>query len=167
MKIEVGLKYRIVNGPKNIGIVYEVSSSRVSVYFDSNPNDTGSSSLDNFIKKIEKGELIVINDEFKLPEKWCIKPKDEEEAELIFSFEGISKHQDSKDYCWYQHYPPYNRPDKPKEDESYLCTAAPFIHLGYYEITIEQFKKYVLNIDIETIDYSYLIPLLEENNYEF
>lgn len=165
MKIEVGLKYKIVNGPKNIGTVYEVSSSRVNVYFDSNRNDTGSSSLDNFIKKIEKGELIVID--FELPKKWCIKPKDEEEAELIFSFEGISKHQDSKNIIYYQHYPPYNRSNLPVEGENYLCTAAPFIHLGYYEITIEQFKKYVLNIDIETIDYSYLIPLLEENNYEF
>jgi len=160
MKIEVGLKYKIVNGPKNIGTVYEVSSSRVNVYFDSNPNDTGSSSLDNFIKKIEKGELIVID--FELPKKWCIKPKDEEEAELIFSFEGISKHQDSKNIIHYQHYPPYKTLSLGS-----FCTACPLIQFDYTEITIEQFKKYVLNVDIETIDYSYLIPLLEENNYEF
>jgi hypothetical protein len=159
MKIEVGLKYKILNGPKNIGIVYEIRNSCVYVYFDSNPNDTGSSSLNNFIKKIEKGELIVINDEFKLPEKWCIKPKDEEEAELIFSFEGISKHQDSKNIIHYQHYPPYKiLKGQPQEN----CTACPLIQFGYTEITIEQFKKYVLNTDIETIDYSYLISFIKQ-----
>jgi hypothetical protein len=51
MKIEVGLKYKIVNGPKNIGTVYEIRNSSVYVYFDSSPNDTGSSSLDSFIKR--------------------------------------------------------------------------------------------------------------------
>ena len=157
MKIEVGLKYKIVNGAKNIGTVYQIRNSSVYVYFDSNPNDIGSSSLDNFIKKIEKGELIVID--FELPEKWCIKPKDEEEAELIFSFEGISKHQDSKSIIHYQHYPPYKiLKGQPQEN----CTASRLIRLGYTEITIEQFKKYVLNTDIETIDYSYLISFIKQ-----
>jgi hypothetical protein len=160
MKIEVGLKYKIVNSSEinaKIGTVHDIRNGVVSVYFGSNPNDVGCDDLYTFIEKIEKGELIVINDEFKLPEKWCIKPKDEEEAELIFSFEGISKHQDSKSIIHYQHYPPYKMSDHPD-----ACTACRLIQFGYTEITIEQFKKYVLNTDIETIDYSYLISFIKQ-----
>jgi hypothetical protein len=66
MKIEIGLKYKIVNsseiGPK-IGTVHDIRNGIVSVYFGSNPNDVGSDYLYSFIEKIEKGELIVINNE--------------------------------------------------------------------------------------------------------
>lgn len=69
MKIEIGLKYKIVNsseiGPK-IGTVHNIRNGIVSVYFGSNPNDVGCDYLYSFIEKIEKGELIVINDEPKI-----------------------------------------------------------------------------------------------------
>ena len=72
---------------------------------------------------------------FVLPEKWCVKPKTPDEASIVFQFEGISKHYDSRSTVYYQHYPPFKT----------RCTAHDSIQEGYTEITFEQFKTYVLN----------------------
>jgi hypothetical protein len=98
-----------------------------------------------------------IEEEFTLPDKWCVKPKNEEESNIIFTFEGISKHDDSQHINYFQHYPPFKNE----------CTANNQIINGYTEITFEQFKKHVLNCiivlksDLKKI-YEVVSPSLQE-----
>ncbi len=79
----------------------------------------------------------IMEEEFVLPEKWCIKPKDTTEANKIFEYEGIAKHSDSRSIYYYQHCPPFKGG----------CTADTVINTGYKEITYEQFLKYVVKIE--------------------
>lgn len=83
--------------------------------------------------------------EFKLPEKWCVKPKNKEEVDKIFQFEGIGKHGDSKNIYYYQHFPATMRD----------YTAFSKIQEGYKEITFDQFKEHVLK---EKLMIDYTIP---------
>lgn len=101
--------------------------------------------------------------DFKLPEKWCIKAKTIEEAELIAEYanplnklyDGCEwKPEDSLEY--------YLHINSGKYRKGHIT-----IDSAYEKITFDQFKEHVLNIKEEEPikkeeDYSYLIKLLEE-----
>ena len=101
-----------------------------------------------------------------LPTKWCIKPNNEKERDIVFSFDGIKQHNDArnrglnnKEY-YYQHYPAF---------QGASCTASVKIELGYTEIDIKTFKRDVLMIESEPIvrpkeDLNYLIDILKGHN---
>lgn len=86
---------------------------------------------------LEQWDKIVnknIIEEFKLPEKWCVKPSKE-------TSEWFNKNSqtNARDYhtmnCGYFHYPKVAK----------FCHHWDTIQNGYTEITFEQFIKYVLN----------------------
>lgn len=79
----------------------------------------------------------MIEEEFKLPEKWCIKIPDYKTG--LFIIENFAPKQD-----WYKNNP---------NNVNYFCFADTFFACwaekqpkDYTEITFEQFKKYVLNL---------------------
>lgn len=156
MKIEVGLKYKIVNGVKNIGTVYKINRDTVFVYFDSNTNDVGNSSINNFIESIEKGELIVIND-FKLPEKWCVEGTKQNEKILQKYFSKF-EYSYRWDYSYGYFYISNGSVNWSRESEN----------TEIIEITFEQFKKYVLGLkeNLLILDCSCLIEIFKRLKYE-
>ena len=89
---------------------------------------------------------------FVLPEKWCVKDTCSEESNELYEYANIHgafpPYQPS-DYCMYFHFP--------KHDE---CTTSDLIEEGYTEITLAQFKTYVLGNVIVKEDYRYLIEFL-------
>ena len=76
-----------------------------------------------------------LEDSFVLPEKWCINRKDKPEVIKWFNKNAV-KGQDYSKYLlgYYTHYPSWRN----------NCHTYENILEGYTEITLEQFKKYVL-----------------------
>lgn len=68
-----------------------------------------------------------------LPEKWCIKPKNEQELKEVYKY--CCKVSEAKSTTCYYHYPAF----------SSNCWASRNIQPGYTEITFEEFKKYILD----------------------
>lgn len=73
-------------------------------------------------------------DTFILPEKWCIKPINEEIVEYLDKYGTFKPY--TKSNTMYAHFPSSN-----------TYTTFTNIQDGYIEITFEQFKKYILKID--------------------
>ncbi len=89
---------------------------------------------------------------FVLPEKWCVKDTASEKSNELYKYAGIHgafPPYTPADYCVYYHFP--------KHDE---CTTSDVVEEGYTEITLAQFKTYVLGNVIVKEDYSYLIEFL-------
>lgn len=88
------------------------------------------------IRKATKEELIehlvVKEEEFVLPEKWCVKGDKQEVIDYSNIHGKIKPYKLNKNY--YHHYPSCGEG----------CTTSDKIEKGYTEITFEQFKKYVL-----------------------
>lgn len=84
---------------------------------------------------------IKFSPEFVLPSKWCIRAYNEENAKIIYPwFNKTFKHS------WVtttkSHHGYYGNVENMKP---YKKTNTDYIVDGFTEITIEQFKKYVLN----------------------
>lgn len=83
-------------------------------------------------------------DDFKFPEKWAIKAYNEENAKVIYPWlnktfgHGWMKKEPAhhKLYCCLRGWDPISDDSKDK------CT--PHLAEGFTEVTVEQFKKYVL-----------------------
>lgn len=96
------------------------------------PNGIGINKIEHFIEK---------EPEFVLPEKWCIKPNNKKELEIIFK--NICKDfGEVKGLDWYYHYPEL-------ESRWPGCYASEIARSK--EITFEQFKKYVLKEELSPI----------------
>jgi len=91
--------------------------------------------------------------QFILPEKWCVKDTFDEKSNGLYEYAningarppyGISK------VSHYYHFPSFKN-----------CTTASKIEENYIEITLDQFLKYVLNKEPIKEDMTALIKLLE------
>jgi len=80
-------------------------------------------------------KYVLKEEEFVLPEKWCIKSGEPEVAEYCRAYWN-HKRSYNTDECKnaYAHFPPFDGG----------VTTSYYIKSGYTEITFEQFKKYVL-----------------------
>ena len=85
-------------------------------------------------------------EEFKLPEKWCIKGY--QEVVDYSNKHGANKGFYALDVSLYHHYPPFNG----------RITSTSKHKPGYTEITLEQFKKYVLKEEEKPKETHNLIP---------
>ena len=97
------------------------------------------------------GEYVYINgkwaeiiDNFVLPEKWCCKGY--KEVAEYSNIHGVCKGIYSENLNLYHHYPSLY----------FNATLDHKIFYGYTEITLEQFKKYVLKMDKKIIGYRLL-----------
>jgi hypothetical protein len=75
---------------------------------------------------------------FKIPDKWCIRPNNQEELELIFEF--VCKKREAKTLHFYYHYPhlPLNVPGS---SEDCWASSSPELEI----ITFEQFREFIKN----------------------
>lgn len=94
---------------------------------------------------------VILEEEFILPEKWCIKSNSEEEVEKVLQFSPIKNCRDNESILFYRHYPTF-------DDQ---CTCDDKIRQGYTEITLNQFKKYVLKEEEIIVDIIKDIPKKE------
>lgn len=96
---------------------------------------------------------------FVLPEKWCVKDTCSEESNELYEYANIygaiPPYKAVKGVTYYFHFP-----------QSDGCTTSDQIEKDYIEITLAQFKTYVLGIieSSKNYNYDYLIPILEKLN---
>lgn len=84
-----------------------------------------------------------IQEEFVLPEKWCIRPLDDEQLEIIYNHvdkngNSLKRMREAKSTIFYYHFPATNNRD-------FFAYQKP--QKGYTEITFEQFQQHVLKQD--------------------
>lgn len=100
-------------------------------------------------RKATKEEIInhfnnktVQNDEFVLPEKWYVCPKTNENLKLIKKHFNFTHHKKT--------YKINNERNAYSNKGLYNFTDGYFISNGHTEITMDQFKQYVMNKDLKT-----------------
>lgn len=99
-----------------------------------------------------------------IPEKWCIKATNDEEAKVIAKYASNLCEKIGNDLWSFQDAYDYYLIFENGEYKDGFKTIPP----GTEDITYKDFKTYVLNepeiveIDTTPVDYSYLIPLLKE-----
>lgn len=98
-----------------------------------------------------------------IPEKWVVKIPQKGLNDVTEWFNENSQNR-AKDYHTYDgflHYPMFEALGNPNN----LCHQDHDIQEGYTQITIDQFRKYIVNKETPPVDnYSYLIPLFKQLN---
>lgn len=82
----------------------------------------------------------LVDDEFVLPEKWAVRPKNEEEGAAVlewFNTNGEMHYARGNENDYYWHFPAYEQRNH--------CLMDRIVNSDYVEITFEQFEKHVLN----------------------
>jgi hypothetical protein len=106
-----------------------------------------------------------MTNEFVLPEKWCIKATDQEEAEIIAQYADPLNFECNKDrWVANDSLRFWLSIENGKFIEGYSSRDERFS-----EITFEQFLRHVLHIEDESIssnDYTYLIKLFKKLNIQ-
>lgn len=108
----------------------------------------------------EQFKEYVLGEKFSLPDKWCIKNCLEvgtwfdEQREI-----GCYVVNCLEDYIHSHNLQDAKITDIEHPRHDYSSYAQNFIREGFTEITLEQFRKYVVNTPNE--DYSYLIPIFK------
>lgn len=85
-------------------------------------------------------KLHLVNDEFVLPKKWAVRPKNEKECAAVlewFNTNGERHYVRGDEDQYYWHFPAYERRTH--------CLMGRIANRDYTEITFEQFEKHVLN----------------------
>lgn len=101
-----------------------------------------------------------------IPEKWAIKIPQKGFNDVTEWFNKNSQNgaRDYHTYDGFLHYPMFMALNNPHN----LCHQDNRIEDGYTEITIEKFKKYVVNKEAPPVEnaenYDYLIPILKQLN---
>lgn len=154
----VGRKFRVSNIGNLKDIIYNISAKDSKGYMISwiSPNGGGYHSLcythDRVHQYIINKDWILIEPEFKLPEKWCIQVTPEN-AKVIYNWLDKNNQTEMRysnlfktDITCMVHYPAINNSPR------WIHHQEPqgIINIGYTEITFEQFKKYVLKEDVNT-----------------
>lgn len=105
-------------------------------------------SLEEFRRLVSKVEPFV------LPEKWCIKSGDRAVVDYCNMYGSIPKYTKSQCAQYYCHFPAWNR-----------CTTVNHIVKGYTEISLEQFKEYVMKKE-EGLPKEWCLAVTAENLQE-
>lgn len=110
--------------------------------------------------RIGKPYDVTTLNQFILPTKWCVIDTDNEQSDDLYKYATehgamppYSKNVHHKKESNFYHFPSING-----------CTTCSNLEKDYTLITINQFKRYVLNQKVIKEDYAYLIPLFKELN---
>jgi hypothetical protein len=125
---------------KRFGVDLDGTSESYPYYGYGGPGDymdmyhTSPSGFSKHVTVLTLDEFFDIIDGFIFPEKWCIKDRLSPEVTKYFNENGTSHYTGTTNQIF--HYPAYNG----------MCLHSSKL-AGYTEITIDQFKKYVLKQD--------------------